>query len=793
MVTSNYYTFKGLKILILLIAVIISNSAISQSLPLEYYYSQDGRILYSGGKAANGLYDKSVIRDVYLNFLQSNYWTLLKNNYSSETNLAADFVMDGKTYSNVGVRFRGNTSYMMIPNSDKKSFAIETDFMDPDQTILGYKNLKFNNAHEDASFMKEVLYCRMGARHTPIAKSNYIHLYINNQNWGLYPNIQAMDKTMLEQWFMSNDGARFRATTEETGNPGGPGGPQWGDGTAGMNYLGTDSTLYKKYYALKSSDISDPWAKLIDACRALDQTTNSNYATLKNKIDIDKTLWFLAVENIFTDDDSYVMKGKMDYLVYYEPETDRTAPLEYDGNSTFQSNAASSSDWGPFKNVSNAKYPLLYKLLNIPEYRQRYLAHYRTILKETFTTENANKLIDEINSQISSLVASDPKKLYSTSQYTSGVTGLKTFVATRRTYLLSNSEIAQTGPDIISASYYNSEGIEYKSPKSLEKVFVKANINSGNGISKVNLYYSAGIVGNFEIVQMFDDGNHNDNSANDGIYGAEIPGFSGGSIVRYYIEAKANNTALTASYLPSGAEHDVFYYNVQTNILPNGVVINEIMASNTKTAADEKGEYEDWVELFNTNDHEVDLGGCYLSDKTADIKKWQIPAGTKIPSKGYLIIWADEDQEQGQLHSNFKLSKSGEDVIFTDSESNILDQINFGEQSDDMGYARVPNGTGGFKMQVATFNANNDNTSATAEIGQNLKFEFDLFPVPAENVLNIEINDKIEGKLMQIRNTNGQIVKEFKSEKRNKIDISSLPAGLYFMTCDGTGKKFIKT
>lgn len=775
-----------------LLLTVLNNGMKGQSLPSEYYYSQDGKILYCGGQAATGLYDKSVIREVYINFSQPDYWTKLKNNYASETNLVANMTVDGNTYNEVGVRFRGNTSYMMIQNSDKKSFAIETDFVYPEQTLMGYKNLKFNNAHEDATFMREVLYERMAAKYTPVAKTNYIHLFINNLDWGIYPNIQAVDKTMLEEWFLSNDGARFRATTEETGNPGGPGGPQWGDGTAGMNYLGKDSTTYKKYYALKSSDIANPWQKLIETCEVLSKASSSSYTDLKTKIDIDKVLWFLAVENIFTDDDSYTMKGKMDYIVYYEPETGRTTALEYDGNTSFQTNAASSSNWSPFKNVANVNYPLLNKLLNIPEYRQRYLAHYRTILKETFTPDIANSLIDETDKLISSLVVSDPKKLYSVNQYVSGLNGLKTFVSNRRTFLLSNSEVAQTGPVISSAPFYNDKGIQYQMPKSGEKVFVRATVNSGTGISRVNLYFSAGLAGIFNVVQMFDDGNHNDVVAGDGVFGVEIPGFEGGTLVRYYIEAIANNSSLTASYLPSGAEHDVFYYKVQSNFISNGVVINEIMASNTQTAFDENGEYEDWLELYNTSDHEVDLGGLFLSDKSSDIKKWQIPAGIKIASKGYLVIWADEDQEQGVLHANFKLSKSGEEVVFADSLSNILDQVSFGEQNDDMAFARVPNGIGGFKIQAPTFRANNDNISDAEQVYQDEKFSFDLFPVPAGNVLNIETNYHISGKLMFIRNTNGQIIEEFELMKSNEIDISSLPPGIYFVICEGSVKKFSK-
>ena len=55
---------------------------------------------------------------------------------------------------------------------------------------------------------------------------------------------------------------------------------------------------------------------------------------------------------------------------------------------------------------------------------------------------------------------------------------------------------------------------------------------------------------------MYDDGAHNDGAANDGTYGATIPGHTGGTWVRYYIEAVANNSANSVSYLPVGAEHE---------------------------------------------------------------------------------------------------------------------------------------------------------------------------------------------------------------------------------------------
>ena len=103
------------------------------------------------------------------------------------------------------------------------------------------------------------------------------------------------------------------------------------------------------------------------------------------------------------------------------------------------------------------------------------------------------------------------------------------------------------------------------------------------------------------------------------------------------------------------------------------------MASNAASLTDPQGEYEDWIELFNTSDGEFDLSGMYLSDNPDKLRKWVFPENTAILPGGYLIVWADEDgKDQPGLHANFKLSKSGEVVILVDNDERgnaILDVV----------------------------------------------------------------------------------------------------------------------
>lgn len=138
------------------------------------------------------------------------------------------------------------------------------------------------------------------------------------------------------------------------------------------------------------------------------------------------------------------------------------------------------------------------------------------------------------------------------------------------------------------------------------------------------------------------------------------------------------------------------------------VVINEIMSINSSTVADQNGEFDDWIELFNLSANNIDVSGYYLSDKSSNLLKWQIPSGTTISGNGYLIIWADKDSMQIGLHSNFKLSSDGEVVILSKSDGIILDEIVYPAQTLELSYSRLPNGTGSFKWQNATFGKTND-------------------------------------------------------------------------------------
>jgi hypothetical protein len=130
------------------------------------------------------------------------------------------------------------------------------------------------------------------------------------------------------------------------------------------------------------------------------------------------------------------------------------------------------------------------------------------------------------------------------------------------------------------------------------------------------------------------------------------------------------------------------------------------MASNTSALPDPQGEYDDWLELYNVTDQQVDLAGRHLSDEPNNPRKWQFSAGTTLPPNGFLIVWMDEDgMAPIGLHASFKLSASGETVYFTDTDANlnaVLDSVTFGIQETDRSYGRTSADPSRFEIMEPT-------------------------------------------------------------------------------------------
>ena len=131
------------------------------------------------------------------------------------------------------------------------------------------------------------------------------------------------------------------------------------------------------------------------------------------------------------------------------------------------------------------------------------------------------------------------------------------------------------------------------------------------------------------------------------------------------------------------------------------VFINELMASNTQTLVDPAtGKFEDWFELYNSGTNSVDLTGYSLTRDITDPGQFTVPPGFVLPPGSFLLVWADKTSKSNtipatELHTNFKLSKTGGQLALFGPDSLLVDSVNWEVQTNDVSIGRIPDGADG--------------------------------------------------------------------------------------------------
>ncbi|MBL7942727.1 MAG: T9SS type A sorting domain-containing protein, partial [Flavobacteriales bacterium] len=138
----------------------------------------------------------------------------------------------------------------------------------------------------------------------------------------------------------------------------------------------------------------------------------------------------------------------------------------------------------------------------------------------------------------------------------------------------------------------------------------------------------------------------------------------------------------------------------------------------------------------------------------------------------YLIIWADEDSTDGAFHANFRLDGDGESLHFINAEGEISDELVFGEQEENLGLARIPNGTGPFVIQGQTFGSNNEYVGIDES---SVSVEVSAYPVPA----SVRIHFVAHRAIAQIilADMNGREV--LRTNNSHVIEVGNLSEGIY--------------
>ena len=415
------------------------------------------------------LYDPSVLRTLFFQFENDDWEKEMMAFNNTDVDVPATLIVDGKTYKNVGLHFRGASSFMAVPAGLKHSINVAIDFVDEKQTLLGYRTLNLLNAHEDPTLMRTVLYLQAAREYLPAPKANFVRVVLNGESWGIYPSAQQYNKDFINEWFKTTEGARWKV-------PGSPG------GRGGLEYIGDDPAAYKRSFEIKTKDDPKAWADLVRLCKTLNTTPPEQLEkALAPILDIDQTLRFLAIDATLVNNDGYWTRasdysiyqdvkgvfhlfphdanetfgpgrggmmrmggpgapppppppppGGGDVMVQFAPQQGRGGP----GGGGRGGMRMGGADLDPLIGLDDVTKPLRSKLLAVPALRERYMGYVHQIATKWLDWNTLGPNVQRYQALIGEDVKTDTRKLNTYEDFQSGVGTLKTFADTRRAMLL---------------------------------------------------------------------------------------------------------------------------------------------------------------------------------------------------------------------------------------------------------------------------------------------------------------------------------------------------------------------
>jgi len=710
------------------------------------------------------------IRKIEIFFNEPNWDDTLDVYYANDIGerlIADSILIDGISDQDVGVKYKGNSSYNV--NNAKNPISIKLDYVHNGQSIDGYNVLKLSNGFKDPTFVREVLGYEMAREYMPASKATYANVFINGAWNGLYTLVQSVDDDFLNEHFYERKGPFFKVDNTNVTVAGCPGGPN------GIWKYYSDTNCLKKAYEMQSTDDWTPLGNFLD-------TLNNYFTEVESVLDIDRTLWMLAYNNLLVGLDGPVNAIPHNFYMFQD-NNKRFSPILWDMNMTF---GTFTNGFNPppiptdlqqldiFHGSTNAQNRMTVQMFSDDRYKRMYIAHMRTIMNEQFVNNNYYNRALQLQSIIDSSVNADPNLFYTYNDFTTnltnvvgggpnGIIGITELMNGRVAYLQSITEFTASPPTV--------------SVLNTNSVIPHTSVNIIASIANANyayLGYRYTFADKFEKLQMLDDGQHGDGSAGDGVFGATIN--VDARDVQYYIYAENNDAGI---FSPERAEKEFHQIPVVS-----GLVINEIMAGNFSAVADQDGEYDDWVELYNGNNYSINLDGYYLSDNENEPTKWSFPNVTIAPND-YLIIWCDTaGGAQAGLHTTYRLSGDQEEVYLSDEFAITIDAVHYVNMPTDQGYARVPNGTGTMRYQDHTYDASNQLPSLVSDFNNVSKIR--VYPNPSNSRIYI-LGAKEE---IYVHDIMGKEI--FSDKYVNSVDISNWESGIYFVKSGDSVVKIIK-
>lgn len=695
-------------------------------------------------------------------FIHPDTLDWIYENTESYIDFHADFVFSTDTIQDtireVGFRLRGNTSR----ESDKKSFKVSFNTFHPGRDYYGVEKINLNGEHNDPSVIRsKIAWDLFRDFGIPAPRANHVAVYINQNYYGLYINVEHIDEEFVESRFENKDGNLYKCL--------------W---PADLDYRGIDPDNYKhvigdrRVYDLKTNVAEDDYSDIANFIGKLNQLPSAVFeCEMPKSFNVYDYLRVIAVD-IFLGNWDGPIYNKNNFYLYRNTKSNRMEYIPYDLDNILGIDWFG-IDWKT-RNIynwqrSDEPRPIYSKMMGNESFREIYSQYTAELMGETYTGEAFINEILRIKEMITPYLENDPyypldygftMSDFNNSYYQSLGShvreGLFPYIEGRKAATLNQLQ------DFSSQAVINH--IRYKVKNSGSDLRIRAYVREE--VSSVKLIYQLND-GEMLELEMFDDGEHNDILPNDGVYANTIADILINTEVTYQIQAQAINGNISTK--PCEA---IKYHFIESTYPP--LIINEFMAQNDTTIADEYGEYGDWIEVYNAGNTPVYLGDKYLSDDLENPDKWQMP-DMYLSANEFVLFWADDDADKGSFHSNFKLSASGEEIGLFDAENTgftKLDTIIFGPQQADISQGRYTDGENEWRYYVRPTPGYSNVFDAIDE----LEFtDISFYPNPNNRgyLYLSQVSD------VRIYSLSGQLIMEM--ERVGELSLGDLSSGIYLL------------
>ncbi len=491
------------------------------------------------GEVGNGFYNLDTVRQLKITFEQDNWADLLDSmRIYGDGLLIGNVELEGANYENVGVRYRATKSFK--PGSKHNSLHIRLNYINKKQNHKGYKTLILSNALRDPSMVREVLGYEIARKYMPAPQANYAKVEINGDSYGLFVNIEAVDGQFLEKYFGSSNNSFFKCTPtfdEKSKTP---------EGCKNNIYSSLEYepkvSCYTRNFEIKSKE---GWDDLIELTKIL----NDDVDNLENILNIDRTLWMLAFNNVLVNLHSYSGANSQNYYLYKDANG-QFSTIVSELNYAFGSykSIGSGSDLelkdlqrlDPLLHADNPTKPLISRLLQNSMNKKIYLDHIRTIVYDNFENDSYEEQSKKLQALIKPHLEEEINKEYSMEEFEKSLTttigkrskipGIVELMSKRSKFLKKHPEVSVIPPSadkivVTRRAKFSNENItNFNILTTVE-----------NRAKRVLLYYRFDKNQKYNKVYMTDDGKNNDGEAGDELFGVTVVPTNGENAIEYFI------------------------------------------------------------------------------------------------------------------------------------------------------------------------------------------------------------------------------------------------------------------